>query len=252
MLSGMSHIPPDGFARLYTSFQSPIAALDCGKKCSPYNEFGAPFCCDTRHAVPSAYQAEWEYLQAHTNLWHLWQSPVDEAETARVQSQAAPGQVLIECQGHLLCQREYRSMVCREFPFSPYVTRQGAFIGLSYYREYADRCWVISNLPAVTHEYRQQFIQTYDTLFANCPEEKEIFRYHSGIVRRVYGRQHQAITLLHRDGEIYAVTPRDGSLKRVDIEDLPKFGPYAVTASLAFPDELESGEADSHQQAAAA
>jgi len=248
----MSHIPPDRFAQLYASFQSPIAALDCGKKCSPYNEFGAPFCCDTRHAVPSEYQAEWEYLQAHTCMWHLWQSPKDEAETERVQSQAAPGQVLIECQGHLLCQREFRSMVCREFPFFPYVTRQGEFIGLSYYREYADRCWVISNLSAVTHAYRQQFIQTYDALFAACPEERELFRYHSGIVRRVCGRQHQQITVLHRDGEIYAVTPRDGSLQRIHVEDLTRFGPYAISSALAFPDELEPGAPGGQEQAATA
>jgi hypothetical protein len=31
---------------------------------------------------------------------------------------------------------------------------------------------VISNLSVVTSEYRQQFIHTYETLFALCPQEK--------------------------------------------------------------------------------
>ena len=233
----MFHLDPGNFARLYSSFPSPIATLDCGEKCSPHNEFGVPFCCDTRHAIPSAYQAEWEYLQSHTELWHLWQPP-DPAEKERVQSQAAPGQVLIECLGHRLCQRHFRSMTCREFPFFPYITRQGDFIGLSYYREYADRCWVISNLSVVTSEYRQQFIDTYETLFAIYPQEKEHFRYHCGIVRRVFGRQHRSITLLHRDGKIYEVTPRNGRLQSVSIEELPKFGPYQIAAELVFPDEV--------------
>ena len=235
------------FLELYRSFPSPIAALDCGKKCSPYNEGGAPFCCDTRHAIPSAYPGEWVYLQANTDLWHPWQSP-DLAEYQRVLSEAAPGQVLIECQGHRLCQRQFRSMACREFPFFPYLTRQGDFIGLAYYWEYADRCWVISNLSQVTKQYRQQFIETYDALFALSSQEKERFRYHCGIVRRTFGRQHRSITLLHRDGEMYEVTPRNSSLRRVEIEQLPRFGPYAVAVRLPFPDEdgkrIDNGLAD--------
>jgi hypothetical protein len=238
ILSLMSQLEPASFAALYRLFSAPIAALDCGKKCSPYNEGGAPFCCDTRHAIPSAYQAEWIHLQAHTQMWRPWQA-AEPAETERMYAEAAPGQVLIECQGHRLCQREFRAMTCREFPFYPYITRQGDFIGISYYAEYEERCWVISNLDQVSQTYRQQFIAAYDALFALSPLEKERFRYHCGITRRIFGRQHRPITLLHRDGHTYEVTPRTGALGSA-AEQLPKFGPYAVAARLAFPDEIET------------
>jgi hypothetical protein len=233
----MSALKPQDFAQMYHQFQSPIAALDCGAKCSPYNEHGVPFCCDTGHAVPAAYEAEWDYLQSSTDLWHAWQSS-DPEITADLQSQAPPGIVLIECLGARLCQRGYRAISCRSFPFFPYLTRSGEFIGLSYYWEYEDRCWVISNLQVVTDDYRQEFVATYDRLFEQLPDEKETFRQHSNRMRRSFGRQGRPIPLLHRDGQIYHLNTRTGGLHRTQPEHLPKFGPYEIAAAMPFPDEL--------------
>ena len=69
----MPDIDPEEFTTIYAGFRSPIAELDCGRKCAPYNENAVPFCCDTRHAVPTAYKSEWVYLQANTDQWHLWE-----------------------------------------------------------------------------------------------------------------------------------------------------------------------------------
>ncbi len=225
------------FAALYASFQAPIVELDCGDRCSPYNERGVPFCCDTRHAVPTAYQTEWSYLKAHTNLWHLWEAE-ELAETQLLRSRTPERQVLIACLGHRLCQRDFRSLTCRAFPFFPYLTREGQFIGLSYYWEYEDRCWVISNLGLVSRKYLAQFFACFDRLFEVMPEEHDSFRYHSVIMRRVFGRGKRAIPLLHRNGNVYKVTPRNGRLRRVDVAKLPKHGNYKVAAQLPFPDEM--------------
>jgi len=230
---------PQDFAQLYQAFQAPIAALDCGDRCAPYNEHGVPFCCDTRHAVPTAYQAEWEYLQDNTNLWHAWQS-TDPDITAELQAQAPPGVVLIECLGARLCQRGYRAISCRSFPFFPYLTRAGEFIGLTYYWEYEDRCWVISNLQVITDGYRQEFIAAYDRLFEQLPDEKETFRQYSTRMRRSFGRRERPIPLLHRDGRFYQISTSRGDLERVEPENLPKFGPYEIAAGMPFPDELST------------
>jgi hypothetical protein len=223
------------FAQLYSGFRSPIMALDCGDRCGPYNERGVPFCCDLRHAIPSAYQAEWEYLQANTDLWRIWQGK-DASETASLREQAPEGQTLIACKGYEHCVRDFRSLTCRSFPFFPYISRQGAFIGLSYYWEYEARCWVISNLQAVTSCYLSEFVATYETLFAAMPQEKETFRHYSGLMRRIFGRRRRAIPLLHRNGGLYKITPRNGRLRRVPAENLPRFGPYKIAAELPFPD----------------
>jgi len=227
---------PADFAKLYANFSGPIADLDCGAQCAPYNERGVPFCCDTQHAVPTAYLAEWDYLQANTDLWHPWASP-DHDETLRLREQTPPSQVLIECKGHTQCQRDFRSITCRAFPFFPYITRQGEFIGLSYYWEYEDRCWVISNLHLVSGEYRQQFVATYERLFELMPDERANFKHHANVMRRIFGRKKRAIPLLHRNGGAYKITPRNGRMRRVPIQSLPKFDPYKIAAALPFPDD---------------
>ena len=223
---------------LYKGFYSPITALDCGSKCAPYNEKGVPFCCDTGHAVPTAYKDEWDYLQSNTDLWHLWEV-ADEKESARIRSKTPPGQVLIECKGYLLCQRQFRSLTCRSFPFFPYFDKMGSFLGLSYYWEYEDRCWVISHLDQISTIFIQEFIRTYHSLFESQPEERNSFQYHSAVMRRIFGRKKRAIPLIDPQGRFYKITPRNGRKRFIHPEYLPKFGPYLIAAKLPFPDEIQ-------------
>ena len=226
------------FSALYAQFHRPIAAIDCGQKCAPYNQHAVPFCCDTRHAVPSAYLLEWSFLHTHTDLWHLWRAIQDD-ETSRLQAQTPEGQVLLECLGHRYCQRQYRTITCRAFPFFPYLTRLGELIGISYYWEYEDRCWIISHLDQVSAEYVRDFITTYESIFQAYPDEKAAFRYHSGILRRLFSRYKRAIPLLHRNGNVYKITPKNGRLRKVLPQDLPRYGPYRLASQLLFPDEKD-------------
>lgn len=229
---------PD-FSELYKLFDPPITRVDCGLKCAPYNDYGVPFCCDTGHAVPAAYLAEWSYLQMHTDLWHVW-ADEDAEETARLQAEASYGQVLIECLGYEHCQRDFRSITCRAFPFFPYITLEREFLGMTYYWQYEDRCWVINHLAQVTPQFREAFVAAYETIFRLYPDELENFRYQSIVMRRVFGRRKEAIPLLHRDGDDYCVNPRDGGLVRVDARVFSKHGPYEVAAVMPFPEEMEN------------
>lgn len=222
---------------LYKGFYSPITRIDCGSKCAPYNEKAVPFCCDTRHAVPTANDAEWNYLQSNTDLWNLWEV-ADEKETARLRSKTPAGHVLIECKGHLHCQRQFRSLTCRSFPFFPYFDKTGNFLGLSYYWEYEERCWVISHLDQILPIFVKEFIQTYYSIFESKPEERASFHYHSAVMRRIFGRKHRAIPLIDSQGQFYKITPHNGRKRRIHSEQLPKFGPYRVAALLPFPDEI--------------
>ena len=224
------------FFERYGKFNASITELDCGLKCAPYNERGVPFCCDTNHTIPTAYQSEWEYLSANTNLWHLYQ-PVSDKHDAELRRQLPDGQVMIECLGHQLCQRNFRSFVCRSFPFFPYISRNSEFIGITPYLEYEDRCWVISNLRAVTMDYLGQIVTAYDEIFSSFPEEFDNFRHFSIIQRRVFGMKHKAIILISRAGKYYKVSPRNGRLRRIEPMTLPKYGPYKIAAELPFPDE---------------
>jgi hypothetical protein len=236
ILVRMPH-PGIDYQELYTMFHLPLTQFDCGDKCAPYNEGRIPFCCDTQHAVPTAYESEWEFLKNHTNLWHLWNSK-DQVEQTRLEKQCPADQVLIECQGYQLCQRGFRSITCRAFPFFPYISRERIFLGLSYYWEYEDRCWILSHLEMVTQSYRQAFSQAFTHIFSINPAEFQHFWYHSMIMRRVFGRKGRAIPLLHHNGRNYKITPRSGRLRLVKPGGLPLFEPYRITQFLPFKDEI--------------
>jgi len=217
---------------LYDGFDAPISAFDCGQKCAPHNPSGKPFCCDICHAVPAAYQEEWNYLQKNTDLWHKWCG--DECDDEQDEQQAElvaetpENMLLLACLGPAKCQRPFRALSCRQFPFFPYVTSDYRFIGMAYDWEFENVCWVVSNLGAVTETYRQQFVQTHDRLFAFSQEAFDSYHLHSERMRAHYANLRCRIALLHRNGGYYLLSPGSERLARVDVERLPQFGPYKL------------------------
>jgi hypothetical protein len=96
---------------------------------------------------------------------------------------------------------------------------------------------VISHLEKVTSTYLEEFVQTYEKLFELFPDEIENFRYHSTRMRRLFDRMKRAVPLLHRNGYLYKITPRNGRMRRIPPEKLPRFGPYQIGERLPFPDD---------------
>ena len=215
---------------IYSGFNSPIAQFDCGKKCAPHNPSGKPFCCDICHAVPAAYKSEWDTLERSTNLWHKWRGDECEDTTpnniARLRADIPKNMVLLACLGPSQCQRDFRALSCRQFPFFPYVTSDYRFIGLAYEWEFESKCWVISNLSRVTQKYREEFIRTYDKLFALFQDEFEQYAYHSARMRAHFMKQKRRFPLLHRNGEYYLVSPGSERLQLTKADRLPTFGFY--------------------------
>lgn len=204
--------------------------LDCGAWCAPHNPSGKPICCDICHAVPAAYHEEWTYLQSNTALWHAWRGDECQAYPEDPQKLAADtpqSMLLLACLGPQQCERQYRALSCRQFPFFPYITSAQHFMGLAYNWEFEARCWVISNLGEVTTAYRQQFVQLYDDLFALWPLELAHYAHRSAQLRAAFIAQKRSITLLHRDGGYFLIRPLNERLRRIDPTRLPKFGPYA-------------------------
>ena len=222
-------IPQIDIRRFYNGFDVPVVPLDCGEKCAPQNSSRKPFCCDICHAVPSAYHQEWAYLQTRTDLWHPWRG--DECESdpedpARLKGETPDSMILVACLGPDHCQRQYRTISCRQFPFFPYITDDYAFIGLTYNWELEDLCWVISNLGQVTDTYRKEFIQSYDELFSLWMDEMESYAIRSEQMRAHFMTQKRSIPILHRDGGFYLLRPISERLRRIDPDRLPKYGVY--------------------------
>lgn len=230
ILKSTSDLNPDDLRTLYDGFNSPIAALDCGKKCAPHNPSGKPFCCDICQAVPAAYKSEWKYLERSTELWHKWSGgecrAANPQEIAHLKADMPASMILLACLGPAQCQRDFRAMSCRQFPFFPYVTSDYRFLGMAYDWHFESKCWVISNLSRVTPTYREEFIRTYDKLFAWFQGEFEHYAQLSEDLRAHFTRRRKRFPLLHRNGSTYLVSPGNERLQRVDAQSLPRFGYY--------------------------
>jgi len=236
---------PDEIRQVYENFNAPVVALDCGVRCAPYNESGKPFCCDICHAVPTLYQSEWRYVTANTDLWYEWKAeqctdtPEEAAEEVeRLSAETPETMILVECLGPSRCQRQYRGLTCRQFPFFPYIDSQGELLGLSYYWEYEDVCWVMSNLHLVTEEYKRQLIETFETVFERMPQEFENYKVHSEVMRDEFNEKRRTIPLLHRNGKAYKVSTHNERLRCVPVDSFSKHGPYKIADNLPFPDEI--------------
>ncbi len=194
-----------------------------------HNPSGRPFCCDICHAVPAAYKSEWGYLASNTDLWHAWRG--DECNQAngaltKLRAETPRGMILLACLGPDKCQRDYRALSCRQFPFFPYITSDYRFIGLACEWEFEAKCWVISNLSRVTDKYRREFIRVHDQLFAWFQDQFDNYAYHSEKMRAEYATRKQRFPLLHRNGVYYLVSPANERLTRVDSNRLPRYGYY--------------------------
>ncbi|MBN1370460.1 MAG: hypothetical protein JW987_00760 [Anaerolineaceae bacterium] len=222
-------VPRLDFARLYRRFDAPIAELDCGQMCAPHNSSGKPFCCDICYAVPAAYRPEWTYLRGNTDLWKEWRGdecPGEPFDPAEVWAETPEHMLLLACKGPAHCQRDFRSVSCRQFPFFPYITADSRFLGLVYEWAFEEVCWVISHQETVTQRYRSEFVRFYDEVLAQWPDDFECYADHAEEMREEFAARKQRIPLLHRNGGFYLISPQSERLERVAPERFKRFGPY--------------------------
>lgn len=214
---------------MYERFDAPVTALDCGAKCAEHNPHGIPFCCDICRAVPVAYHQEWDYLRRSTDLWHIWRGdecPEDPTDPQVLQEETPEHMLLLACKGPALCQRDYRAVSCRQFPFYPYITYDYRFVGLAWHWDFEPLCWVISHTGQVTEAYRQEFVDFYDKLFETWPLEMESYAILSDEMREHFENSRRRIPLLHRNGGFYLVSPGTDTMRKVPPDKFPRFQPY--------------------------
>lgn len=199
------------YRKIFDTFQAPVSRYDCGRKCAPLND-GVPVCCDTGHAIPLVDKHEWLLLKSRSDLWRPYR-----ARDAQAKEELADKHRdcrAIECKGFRHCERDNRSMACRAFPFFPYITREDELVGLSVFWDFADRCWVQSNLQIVEPAFVRECIAAYELLFDNDKLERDANREHSAAMRRAFTRMDRVIPLLGRKGEYLAIEPRTHKIRR--------------------------------------
>ncbi len=229
---------PVFFQELYGMFSVPITELDCGQKCGPYNDRGVPFCCDIQHTVPAALEAEWDFLEPRTDLWQLWEGS-SSGEAQELTAELQEGHVLLVCQGYQHCQRPFRTLSCRAFPFFPYLDQHGNLLGLSYYQDYREECWVISNLEAVTAQFTEEFNSGFRRLFEVYPRLKDGYQRYSGLIREQSRKAGERIVLLQPGPRFFLLDPISENLQEIEAGSLPAYDAYQIMKDMPFPDELD-------------
>ena len=225
----------DFFKELYSGFAMPLCEIDCGLNCGPHNDYGVPICCDIHQVVPSAFELEWRYLEENTDLWVPWSSSGTIGKELIEGLQE--GQVLLSCKGYQECQRDFRTITCRAFPFFPYLDSKTAFRGMSYYPEFRSSCWIISNLGVVSQSYKEAFQRSYQCLFEYYPESLLNFAGFSSYMRDKAADQREKIIMMDFSGAVFAIDPRTEMKYQVEYKDLSPYGPFVITRDLRFPDE---------------
>jgi hypothetical protein len=216
----MNQLPQINFRQLYDQFDQSITEDDCGKHCVGHNPSGKPFCCDICQAVPAVYTDEWTYLNQATRLWRPWlgtECAGQDQRTAELRESTPENMVLLACLGPDQCQRNYRALSCRQFPFFPYITEDFRFIGLAYEWHFEPTCWLINHLDLVRQSYRQEFVAAFDYVFDQWPDEMESYADLSAEMRDVFGAQGRRIPVLHRNGSDYLLSPGNDRLRRADL-----------------------------------
>ena len=84
----------------------------------------------------------------------------------------------------------------------------------------------ISNLGKVTDAYREEFVRTYDHLFALFQDEFDSYAVRSKEMRAYFIAQRRRIQLLHRDGDFRLISPASERIRGVRASHLPRFGVY--------------------------
>lgn len=223
------------FRELYDGFDMPLCEIDCGLKCGPYNDYGVPICCDINQVIPAAFDLEWRFLKGQTDLWAPWNNPG--SLDPDLMDELQEGQVLLTCQGYKSCQRNFRTLTCRAFPFYPYLDSKEVYCGLAYFPEFCYGCWIISNLEVVSQSYKEAFRSTFRKLFEIFPDYQKNFAGFCSYMRERAEDENENIVLLGFSGEVYLIDPRTEEKIQVEYKELSAFGPFEITRELRFPGE---------------
>lgn len=217
-------VTPAFFAGIYDRFTETLVGLDCGRKCAPLNG-GEPVCCSTQHAVPVMHKEEFKLLRSRSDLWRPFKAY--DASTREIVDTLIETCTTAECKGAAFCERANRSLACRAFPFFPYLTREGKFIGLATYWDFEDRCWVMSNLRSVRSKFVREFVTAFEHAMQVDRDELDGFMELSATMRRVFTRWRRPIVLIGRAGGYFKVLPRTAKVAKISDRDLRPRGPYA-------------------------
>lgn len=159
--------------QLYALLQEPMIDFDCGTLCAPGNG-GIPVCCDEKLTKPVLFRGELTWHQQTSDFWQ----PVTESE------ELGPEEVYASCPGCNKCDRSLRALVCRTYPFEPFLDEEGALLGLTFNYYEAGRCPLLVKKDLVLNpQYILNSLLFWDFVFQHDEEQYELYMDNSDDLR---------------------------------------------------------------------
>jgi len=194
---------------LYNAFTAEVCDFNCGTLCAPDNG-GEPACCRNDGCAPILYKDELRYLKSNTDMWRRRRARNEEErkEFAEIEDYICYG----GCKGVTHCDRRYRSLTCRFFPFEPYIEKSGQFPGLTWVYRCDYLCPLIGNREVrINQEYIDQSVRVWWSMFALYPEEYSCYYEESEKTRRTLKRRGKRVRIF-RSSEAETIRRRQEEL----------------------------------------
>ncbi|UCE20472.1 MAG: hypothetical protein JSV84_09095 [Gemmatimonadota bacterium] len=185
------------FEYIYRNYESTPVRFDCGKLCAPENG-GIPYCCDTGWLIPVMYKWEFSYLLKHTDLWVRFKPKTKHEKN--IIEETDKNTVFGQCLGHKGCDRKYRSVSCRIFPFEPYLDLEGKFLGMVYSYRLGNKCPLVDKPKLVSKKFISDQTKMWTYIFERDSAERQVYREQSIQVRRYLSRKKKPIYIFTPEG----------------------------------------------------
>ena len=159
--------------RFYRLLSVRMTDFDCGRLCAPGND-GVPYCCDGSRCVPVLFREEYEWHRRRYSFWR--RMPVRTKQDRELVGRARAYNVFGSCPGPGGCRRPCRALVCRLFPFEPFVRDDGRVLGLVYQEERKQDCPLIGKPKGVYNPaYIRNAVRVWQEILDSVSSERDLY-----------------------------------------------------------------------------
>lgn len=160
--------------KMFDLMSHSMISFDCGQLCKD-SCGGIPACCDSRNFYPLLFKEEYIWLTEHKGA--DWKAFTPQAEKPGEYDDLSEHLVFAKCPGIEKCNRETRALVCRFFPFEPYVDKNGKVVGLTFMTDDPKQCPLVSKPARIfSRKYIRASIKVWQSIIDTFPDEKRLYK----------------------------------------------------------------------------
>ena len=142
-----------------------------------------PFCCDQDRVIPVLFKDEYKWHRKQGWFWR--KMPIRTRSDEKLLRDSCSYNVFAMCPGVHDCRRTQRALVCRLFPFEPFLDDDSCVRGLVYQIGESEGCSLVGKPQRIYNPtYIVNAIRVWQELVDVFPEEKDMYMDESRKLRK--------------------------------------------------------------------